>query len=294
MAIGASGGSDSSLQRILNLLFRCSHRNQSRPISPRGGGQAFTVCLDCGTRLAYDLNTMRVEAGVPESGLGRQTTEPEKEKILDIQARGFIRGASGRWATTWNDFRRFHPEFGTTAVLWLGAIILAAGLLYLPNRAAGPKNLTTPKKARASLSADSVKSSASLPLQGSGTEPVLAPKATKLVRNPTVSTEPKSTRKETHGPDSTSAAATLRSDEVLRLHGKKSLIVLGRDAVAALELLQHPGRLRKLIWSGSLFTVPRGTAIKLLQENRTVSKVLIMEGSMVGQEGWVQTWQVSP
>ena len=290
MAIGASGGSDFSLQRILNRLFRCSHRNQSRPISPRGGGQAFTVCLDCGTRLGYDLNTMRVEAAVPESGLGRQTTEPEKEKILDIQARGFRRGARGRWVTRWSDFRRFHREFGTTAVLWLGAIILAAGLLYLPNR---PKNLT-PEKARSSLSADSVKSSPSLPLQGSGTESVLAPKATKLVTNPTLSTEPKSTRKETHGPDSTSVAAPLRSDEVLRLHGKKSLIVLGRDAVAALELLQHPGRLRKLIWSGSLFTVPRGTAIKLLQENRTVSKVLIMEGSMVGQEGWVQTWQVSP
>jgi hypothetical protein len=148
MAIGPSGGSDFSLQTILNRVFRCSHRHQSRPITPRGGGQAYAVCLDCGTRLGYDLNAMRVEAAVAESRLGRQTTEPEKEKALDIPAHGSIPGAPGRWVARWNDSRRFHREFGTTAVLWLGAMSLAAGLLYLPNRAAGPKNLTTPKKAR--------------------------------------------------------------------------------------------------------------------------------------------------
>jgi len=95
------------------------------------------------------------------------------------------------------------------------------------------------------------------------------------------------------GPDSTSSVA-FRFNQVLRLQGKKSVIVLGRQAVAALELSQHPGRIRKLIQSGSLFTVPRGTAIKLLQKNRLVSKVLIMEGSMAGQEGWAQTRQVPP
>jgi hypothetical protein len=139
-----------------------------------------------------------------------------------------------------------------------------------------------------------VKSSPSFPLQESSRELVLAPEATELVTNPTVSTEPKSTGKETIAPDSISASAALRSNEDLRLQGKKSVIVLGREATAALELSEHPGRLRKLIRSGSLFTVPRGTAIKLLQENRIVSKVLIMEGSMMGQEGWARTWQVSP
>jgi hypothetical protein len=68
------------------------------------------------------------------------------------------------------------------------------------------------------------------------------------------------------GPDSTSSVA-FRFNQVLRLQGKKSVIVLGRQAVAALELSQHPGRIRKLIQSGSLFTVPCGTAIKLLQKN---------------------------
>ena len=181
-----------------------------------------------------------------------------------------------------------------TAIKLLQENRTVSKVLIMEGSMVGQEGWVQTWQTRSSLSADSVKSSPSLPLPGSGTESVLASKATKLVTNPTLSTEPKSTRKETHGPDSTSVAAPLRSDEVLRLHGKKSLIVLGRDAVAAVELLQHPGRLRKLIWSGSLFTVPRGTAIKLLQENRTVSKVLIMEGSMVGQEGWVQTWQVSP
>jgi hypothetical protein len=78
------------------------------------------------------------------------------------------------------------------------------------------------------------------------------------------------------------------------LQGKKSVIVLAREAVAAMELSQHPGSLRELIRDGSLFTLPRGTTIELLQENRLVSKVLITEGSMVGQEGWVPTWQVLP
>ena len=294
MAIGAGGGSDFRLQGILNRVFRCSHRHQSRPMTPRGGGQAYAVCLDCGTRLAYDLNAIRVDAAVPEANLDCQSSKVGEEKVLDIPAQGKIGGATRRWVTTGNGSRLFRRDFGTTAVLWIGVISLAAGLLYLPNRPEGPKKLTTPEKARSSLSADTVKSSPSLVIEQRGTEGVLSP-ATKLVGNRTVSAQPKShTGRETVGPDSTSAAAPLRSNQVLRLQGKKSVIVLGREAEAAMELSQHPGSLRKLIRNGSLFTVPRGTAIKLLQQDRPVSKVLITEGSMRGQEGWAPTWQVSP
>ena len=74
--------------------------------------------------------------------------------------------------------------------------------------------------------------------------------------------------------------------------------MLGREAVAALELSQHPERLSKLIQNGSLFTVARGTAIKVVQGNRLgnrlVIKVLIMNGSKAGQEGWAPTRPVSP
>jgi hypothetical protein len=291
MIISNGRGSDSRLQRILNRVFRCSHRRQTRPITPRGGARAYVVCLGCGTRLAYDLSAMRVEVSVRGSSLDGQTSEVGKQKFLDIPAHGSIPSAPRRRETMWNDSVRFHREFGTTAVLWLGAMSLVGGILYLPNRRAEPKNFTTLEQARSSISADSVKSSPSLPVEERGTELVLAPLTTHPVANPTVSSEPKSITEKTIGPDSTSASEAPRSNQVLRLEGKGSVIVLGRGEVPALELSQHPDRLRKLIQSGSVFTVPRGTAIKLLQGNRLVIKVQILEGSMVGQEGWVQPWQ---
>jgi hypothetical protein len=280
MIIGAGGPSYSWLLRILNGVLRCSHQHQSRPITPRGGGQTYAVCLDCGTRLAYDLKAMRGEASVPGSSLNRQTPLP---------------GAPGPWATMWHDSLRFHREFGTTAVLWLGAVSLAGGLLYLPNRPAGPKNLTTPEQARASPSADSVRSSPSLPIQERDAEALLAPQENTLAIA-TISTQPESTTgTKTIEPDSTSTSEAARSNQVLHLESKGSVIVLGREAGAVLELSQHPERLSRLIKRGFLFTVPRGTAIKLLQGNRLengfVIKVLIMEGSMVGQQGWAQPEQ---
>ncbi len=47
------------------LLFRCPHRNMSRPMTPvRRQGLAhsgtYVVCLDCGTQLPYDWENMRV------------------------------------------------------------------------------------------------------------------------------------------------------------------------------------------------------------------------------------------
>jgi hypothetical protein len=50
------------LQGILNMVFRCGHRHLTRPITPRGGGQAYVACLDCGRQLQYDLETMRIGA----------------------------------------------------------------------------------------------------------------------------------------------------------------------------------------------------------------------------------------
>ena len=298
MMIGASGGSDPWLLRILNRIFRCSHRRQGRPITPRGGGQSYAVCLDCGTRLAYDLNAMRAEASVPGTGFQHQTSKVAKEKILDIPEYEFMPGVRGPWERMSHDSPRFHRQFGTTAVLWIGAMSLAGALLYLPNRQARPRNATTPQHAR-SLPTGSVKSSDSLPEQESGIEVLPAPQQTRLA-NPTVSTEPLSTMGEkVIEPDSTSASpATGSSNEVLRLDGKGPVIVLGRGAVVAMELSKHPEGLSKLIRRGSLFTVRRGTAIKLLQTKRlgngSVIRVLITEGPRAGQEGWAQPWQARP
>src|SRR5215468_3019609 len=96
MMIGADGGSDPWLLRLLSRIFQCSHRHQSRAITPRGGGQAYAVCLDCGTRLAYDLSGMRAEASVLGIRLDRQGFEKEKERIFDIPEQACIPPAPGR------------------------------------------------------------------------------------------------------------------------------------------------------------------------------------------------------
>jgi hypothetical protein len=296
MIIGAGGGSESWLARILNRILRCSHQRQTRPITPRGGGQTYAVCLDCGMRLVYDLSPMGVVTSVHGSSLDHQTSEVGKEKVPDVSAQESIPAAPERWETMWGDSRRVHRDFGTPAVLWIGAMSLAGGLLYLLDQPAGPKNLTALKQPRPPLSARSVESSRSLAVeeQERGTE---APgqEATTLA-NSIVSAEPNTPRgNKTIESDSTSTRAALQLDQVLRLEGQGSVIVLGREAGVALELSQHPETLSKLIQGGSLFSVPRGTVIKLLQENRLgsrfVIKVRIMEGYMAGQEGWIQPEQ---
>jgi len=294
----AGGPSDSCLLKILNQVFRCSHRSQSRPITPRGGGQTFAVCLDCGMHLAYDLNAMRVGRSVPGDSLDRQTSERGKKKALDIQSYGSVPSAPSRRETMRNDSRRRRRDFGTIAVLCLGAVSLAGAFLYSPNRPVGAKHFTAADRARPSLPADFVKSSPSLPVPESVTEMALAPQSAPLAA-PTVSTDPKPIMgKNTIKSDSTSAPAIPRSNQVLRLEGKGALVVLGRKAEVAMELAQHPESLRKLVRRGSLFTIPRGTPIKLLQGNRLgnrfVIKVQLLAGSMVGQEGWAQTGQISP
>jgi hypothetical protein len=53
------------IDTILNLMFKCSHRRLTRPLSPVSkGGQAheatYVVCLDCGKQFAYDVQKMRI------------------------------------------------------------------------------------------------------------------------------------------------------------------------------------------------------------------------------------------
>ena len=106
---------------VLNRVFRCSHRRQSRPITPRGGGQSYAVCLDCGTRLAYDLSGMRAEASVLGISLDRQISETGREEIFDTPERAFIPPAPGGQPGMSKDSSRFHLDFGTTVVVCIGA-----------------------------------------------------------------------------------------------------------------------------------------------------------------------------
>ena len=79
---------------------------------------------------------------------------------------------------------------------------------------------------------------------------------------------------------------------MLQLRGKSSLVLLGMEAGVIHDLSQHPDRLPELIQSGMLFTAPRGTAIDLREREDGIVKVVILEGSMAGREGWVRASQV--
>ena len=78
------------IDSLLNLVFRCSHRRLTRPVTPvsKAGiphGETYVVCLDCGKQFRYDLQEMRVgkplesshEGGVLPPGLA----QPPGQKI---------------------------------------------------------------------------------------------------------------------------------------------------------------------------------------------------------------------
>lgn len=68
--------------RIFRLLFHCSHKRITLPITPAGKpgtppAQPYVVCLDCGGQFAYDWNEMRMGKKInsPEA-----TAEEESKK----------------------------------------------------------------------------------------------------------------------------------------------------------------------------------------------------------------------
>jgi DNA-directed RNA polymerase subunit RPC12/RpoP len=60
------------IDTLLNLMFRCSHRRLTRPVTPvsKAGvpqGETYVVCLDCGKQFAYDLNKMQIGKAIDHS-----------------------------------------------------------------------------------------------------------------------------------------------------------------------------------------------------------------------------------
>src|SRR5215208_6278627 len=60
------------IDTLLNLLFRCSHRRLTRPVTPvtKGGqphGETYVVCLECGKQFAYDFKAMRMGKAIDRS-----------------------------------------------------------------------------------------------------------------------------------------------------------------------------------------------------------------------------------
>lgn len=60
------------IDTVLNLLFRCSHRRLTRPVTPvsKAGqphGETYVVCLDCGKQFSYDVKEMRIGKPIDRS-----------------------------------------------------------------------------------------------------------------------------------------------------------------------------------------------------------------------------------
>jgi hypothetical protein len=77
------------IDSVTNLLFRCSHRRLTRPMTPvsRSGeaqGGTYVLCLDCGKQFPYDLQTKRVGKALPaakEQGVLHPPVVPPKSKL---------------------------------------------------------------------------------------------------------------------------------------------------------------------------------------------------------------------
>jgi hypothetical protein len=60
------------IDTLLNLLFRCSHRRLTSPLTPvskEGVAHSgtYVVCLDCGKQFDYDLKEMRIGKPIDHS-----------------------------------------------------------------------------------------------------------------------------------------------------------------------------------------------------------------------------------
>jgi DNA-directed RNA polymerase subunit RPC12/RpoP len=76
------------IDTVLNLIFRCSHRRLTRPMTPvtktgKPHGQAYVVCLDCGKQFEYDVQTMHMGRAIDRSHESAVVPDgrPQKSKV---------------------------------------------------------------------------------------------------------------------------------------------------------------------------------------------------------------------
>ena len=78
------------IDTVLNLLFRCSHRQLTRPVTPVSmagvpRGETYVVCLDCGKQFSYDLEKMRIGKPIDRSHdagvLHPEPPKPHRKKL---------------------------------------------------------------------------------------------------------------------------------------------------------------------------------------------------------------------
>jgi hypothetical protein len=67
------------MHAVVNLLFGCRHRRITRPMTPvhrvkSAPEPTYVVCLDCGGRLHYDLDSMRLGKLIPKPPDGGESS----------------------------------------------------------------------------------------------------------------------------------------------------------------------------------------------------------------------------
>ena len=55
---------------LADLLFECSHRKTSFPLTPVRGAGAYVACLECGKEFPYNWQEMRMERPAPPAARG--------------------------------------------------------------------------------------------------------------------------------------------------------------------------------------------------------------------------------
>lgn len=85
------------IDTMLNLLFKCSHRRLTRPVTPVGKtggphGETYVACLDCGKKFAYDTTQMKI--GKPLDTAGEAVLHPEVVQTRTGKKLGFALLAS--------------------------------------------------------------------------------------------------------------------------------------------------------------------------------------------------------
>lgn len=289
--ITASGeGKPPRLERILNRLLRCSHRHQTSPITLRG--ETFATCLDCGSHVPYSLDGLR--APMPVKAAVQETKAAVRETKLEVreakpavqqskpaiqqskpQTKPAIQQTKPAVRETKRPVRkplvppkpvgskiRSTLRTWTNEGVWLG--LLAAGLAGAVYYSGKRQPLTPDQALSRPVPAQAAITVATPGVPGPET-PVAVPAMAQVLRPP--SQKP-------------------------HLDGGGRFVVLAHEPAAAREVSQHPAKLGELIQIGSLFTVSRGTAVRLLEKQKDVDHVAIVGGPMAGQDGWVPAAQV--
>jgi len=280
------------LQNFVNRIFRCRHRHRSFPLTPRGENQCYAVCLDCGQHLGLDMQVVdRIRTTGTSSG---ESSNRGKKEVRDLAASTSDCSDPRPRETAACEASRVSLRARKYDLLSMALFVIgfSGGHLYFSAKVQGWRsNPGLPSRVQPSISVPPAKSMLG---KGGSTDLLSFRDVTDTGQTPIIPAEPKSAATRTKGtrvapPGSEDNSS---SNRTMQLKGKSSLVLLAPEATVIHDLSQHPDRLPELIQSGLLFTAPRGAAINLLEREDGVVKVLILEGSMAGREGWVRASQV--